>query len=407
MESAELAFDAKRRGEYSRAYDLFQEAYKFEYKAAMLAVKDNAPEPTLSILHRSAASLAMDCNLYREAERLIGFALSGNPPEEIADELRILLEKVNFLRHLELRGIALDPNEFQFTIVGGAVSYGMALMDTILDKFKYIKRLILGTAGRLIGKGFNEINKLNIELYVSEPRASSFAVAFKIGHPREQPLLPTIEDSAANVTKELIDCLDLFNKSEEEQLIEKINDIDYYNDFINAASELIPDGEKIKLVGFTTIQEGVERKVPLTKPIKKIYKIKTDKKSIKILGKLSLGKIVIIDESGKEHSVIIPESMERNILTDLMDRDVIITGIETKKGIKVEDIKGINVINNDLSFYDNNIISSPTRITNTFLLSNDNVRIRCSSCRHEFWINENESKVCPKCGKIVRGPKAK
>ena len=52
------------------------------------------PEPGLSILYRSAASLAIQCGRYREAEQLIAKALSGNPTEEIARELRQLLQNI-------------------------------------------------------------------------------------------------------------------------------------------------------------------------------------------------------------------------------------------------------------------------------------------------------------------------
>ena len=38
-----------------------------------------------------AAVLAIECAQLREAERLIGRALAGNPPADIADELRDLL----------------------------------------------------------------------------------------------------------------------------------------------------------------------------------------------------------------------------------------------------------------------------------------------------------------------------
>ena len=41
-------------------------------------------EPIRSVLHRSAAMLAVECSQLREAERLIGRALSGNPPDDIA-----------------------------------------------------------------------------------------------------------------------------------------------------------------------------------------------------------------------------------------------------------------------------------------------------------------------------------
>ena len=52
------------------------------------------PEPGLSILYRSAASLAIQCGRYREAEQLIAKALSGNPTNEIARELRELLQSI-------------------------------------------------------------------------------------------------------------------------------------------------------------------------------------------------------------------------------------------------------------------------------------------------------------------------
>ena len=83
-------------------------------------------EPTRSVLHRSAASLALECDEIREAERLIGRALSGNPPDEIAEELRDLLEDVYFLRHLSLRGIVLQPDEFQLSLEGDAIGFGIA-----------------------------------------------------------------------------------------------------------------------------------------------------------------------------------------------------------------------------------------------------------------------------------------
>jgi hypothetical protein len=47
------------------------------------------------LLHRSAALLAIDCAELREAERLIARVLAGNPPDDIANELRdLLLEEV-------------------------------------------------------------------------------------------------------------------------------------------------------------------------------------------------------------------------------------------------------------------------------------------------------------------------
>jgi hypothetical protein len=66
-------------------------AFEQERSAADLVADRLDFEPTRSVLHRSAVALAVECAQLREAERLIGRALAGNPPSDIADELRDLL----------------------------------------------------------------------------------------------------------------------------------------------------------------------------------------------------------------------------------------------------------------------------------------------------------------------------
>lgn len=72
----------------------YTKAFEKEREAALLADFVQNPEPGLSILFRSAASLAIQCGFYREAEQLIAKALSGNPSHEIASELRELLQSI-------------------------------------------------------------------------------------------------------------------------------------------------------------------------------------------------------------------------------------------------------------------------------------------------------------------------
>lgn len=98
MECADLAIAAQREDREQEARDLFQTAYDFERQAASLLSARMDAEPTRSILYRSAASLALDCGEEGEAEVLICEALKGNPPEEIAEELRILREQVHIRR---------------------------------------------------------------------------------------------------------------------------------------------------------------------------------------------------------------------------------------------------------------------------------------------------------------------
>jgi hypothetical protein len=82
---------ARQQGDESASLEFLQSAFQQERSAADLVADQWDLEPTRSVLHRSAASLAIECAQLREAERLIGRALAGNPPADIADELRDLL----------------------------------------------------------------------------------------------------------------------------------------------------------------------------------------------------------------------------------------------------------------------------------------------------------------------------
>jgi hypothetical protein len=96
MRLADQASDLRRRGQGPEAAARLRQALEHGRRAAELAAADLALEPTRSVLHRSAATLAWQCGEYREAERLITAALSGTPPETVAEELRDLLLLVYF-----------------------------------------------------------------------------------------------------------------------------------------------------------------------------------------------------------------------------------------------------------------------------------------------------------------------
>lgn len=95
MELVDQAVLARQKGELDRVLEIATEAFEKERAAADLVANQIELEPTRSVLHRSAATLAVECGKLRDAERLIGRALAGNPPQDIADELRdLLLEEV-------------------------------------------------------------------------------------------------------------------------------------------------------------------------------------------------------------------------------------------------------------------------------------------------------------------------
>jgi hypothetical protein len=76
MQLADQADHLRRLGEEQEANARLHQALEHERQAAELAAPDLALEPTRSVLHRSAATLACQCGEFRQAERLITTALS-------------------------------------------------------------------------------------------------------------------------------------------------------------------------------------------------------------------------------------------------------------------------------------------------------------------------------------------
>jgi hypothetical protein len=113
MDLAEAAAVARLKGTPEQAAQLTRQAFEREIQAAALIATTLDAEPTRSVLHRSAASLAIECGELRAAERLIATALSGNPPLEIAEELKDLFIQINLSQYLKRQGIHIDINELQ------------------------------------------------------------------------------------------------------------------------------------------------------------------------------------------------------------------------------------------------------------------------------------------------------
>ena len=90
----EYAATARNKGDTDVAQELMQRALYYEAQAAKLVAANLDDEPRRSTLHKSAASLALQCGQLEEAERLIIAGLSGMPPDDVDAELRSLLLEV-------------------------------------------------------------------------------------------------------------------------------------------------------------------------------------------------------------------------------------------------------------------------------------------------------------------------
>jgi hypothetical protein len=265
MSERDSALSARLAGNDQDALRHFQAAYRLESEAANELTDRRAAEPARSILFRSAATIAKECGLLEEAQKLIYKALSGDPPPDIKMELQDLLEEVNFTRHLELRDVSLSPDELQMALTGRDVGFGIAPADVLISRLQSTENLLVRIAERRLARPYRDHGRRDSSLghfFISVPRAACLAVTFRMGS--LQPSLPTLS-GGEEVIDDFLTCLDLFNREDTNELRALIPDDAYFANFVGLARNLQPDGTKVNMVGFTAIRAGKPRQVALRK----------------------------------------------------------------------------------------------------------------------------------------------
>lgn len=356
MDLAEKAMIARTRGNSAAARKYLKKALRKEQEAARFAVETGVPEPTRSILLKSAAHLAMDCGEGRLAEQLVSTALAGDPPAELAHELRGLFEEINFHRHLDLQGIELQSNDLQMVLVGHAIAQGMAESDEFVHRIETLQKLIYRTSEgeqeleyRTRGAPKRVVQR-PLQLFVSVPRAASFAVSLRVAHEKHQEELQFSESSL--VLDQLLDRLEMFDREEHDALREVMPTPDYFDKFMDLAAKLAPDGERVSMVGFTTQRDGEDRHVKMTRPAqsgRKRQDFVPSKRS-----KRFQGRVFFVNTKDEDHSVIKLLTKDGTELQLQADEDVLqkfagfagrktqltVTGAQTSKTVlQVEDFK--------------------------------------------------------------------
>jgi hypothetical protein len=336
---------ARMRGLREESESLFLQAYEKEREAASLVRNELDLEPTRSVLFRSAAALAMKCGKLRDAEQLICIGLAGQPPHEIAEELRDLFEELNYHRHLSVRGYELSPAEFQISLAGTEVGLGMARTEEVLNRIETATTLVYRTAQRTRGDCYRDKvpRRLKDELqtHISVPRAASFAVSFRISHVSEGP-----QQSLAGVSwpeqiiDEVMTCMTLMQTGDTEGLKHRLRDEAYLNNFLGLSRLIAPDGERVRLVGFTAIKDGSERRVVLEKSQEYVRKLTeavvppTKKEQVTVKGRLLWAdatrpmkgnRLRVVDSAEKQHRIVVREGLG-DIVRSLWEEEVTVTG---------------------------------------------------------------------------------
>lgn len=358
MDCAELALLARLRHDHDEAGRLFRESLELELQA-IREMETDPVEPTFSVLHRSAATLALDCDDANLAERLVAAALSRDAaPSDIREELRDLLEKVYFRRHLQLRGIDLAEDEVQMSLAGQGVGFGVVHSNEFLERVDRASKLIYRIVDRRQGRQFRTGGRLkkaikdDYEVFLSVPRAASFAVTLKLGRPSAQTKLPGISDTA-EVLDEFMNLMGLLSAGDYSTIEAVIPEEPYRTNFLQLGRRLAPDGEDVAVVGFTTMRGGTERFVEVSRPRREIVipeagpSAEPSVERVVVKGILRFadathgdsGQIKIVDEEGHAtHNIKVPEGMMGDIVKPLWDSRVVVTGRRVGNVIIMDDI---------------------------------------------------------------------
>lgn len=108
MDQAETAALCRMRGDLAGFRSAATSALACERDAAQRVASYTEYEPSRSVLHRSAAALALDLEEWRVAEQLACAALAETPPDEIATELRDILEQTRFAAERKMSPVAIS-----------------------------------------------------------------------------------------------------------------------------------------------------------------------------------------------------------------------------------------------------------------------------------------------------------
>ena len=340
MNLVDQAIRERMHGNTKPSLSLFRQALESE-----MAAIDILPERGglgWSILLRSAATLALDCEDYRMAEKLASTALAGDPHPEVVDEIRDVWERANLFRHLEISGIALSNTEVQLSLVGSAAAGGMTYLSELLVRVDSFQKLVYRIAQRKLYKVFrsripSEV-KSGYGAFAAAPTTGSFAIALKLAHARDQSSFPGML-GAEEVISELLDLLEIANRDREDELRSRIPDPNFRQNFVGLSKRLAPDGRRIRQVGFTLVNGKTTRSLAVTTPASRFLTRRMETKGpsrtvVEASGVLRYADAtgrkenrIRLDESdGSSHEVLVPPGLMDDIVRPMWNSHVTVRG---------------------------------------------------------------------------------
>ena len=346
MDWADKAQSARRDRDEDAYTKYMKKAFELEKQAALM-IQSKESEPTRSVLHRSAASLAYKCKMYREAERLVSRALAGNPPREIMGELRRLNRKVLLELRLEDQQVSVSDQEFTMNLDGNQIIEGFAPVDLITHRITKLKKIFWNTIRQTNGMAFGSSAQLKNQkytLWISAWEPSSIDVVLRLGVSGQMSL--SNMGGFDSIFHRVITNFELLNHGDYGPLQNQIADNEYYCNFVALAKEIAPDGDDVVAVNLGALVEGQQREVdfrrqqqhlgdvPLPTLLKSDNGMHARDETITVRGKLQYAdsmdehKIVKLRDfdSKTTWKIVVPDAYMKDVVQPHYDEDVEIVG---------------------------------------------------------------------------------
>lgn len=306
------------------AKKLYAQACDYEEQAAQIVSSSEDNEPSRSILYLSAASLAWCGKELMRAERLVATGLQGSPSQKTRKDLYKLLDDIRYGLSVAEPVVELDEAALDMRLYGDRVRWGSAPLKAVFDRLDNLSRLFFRTYQRLCSQPYQDgrkkstfVTPYSINVAISAP--ASFGVTMKLTRePGES--LPLIDISAQKIFDDVISGIELIDKGEVEILKEKISDESYLTNFITLAGEIAPDGQRINMVGLSTMNRSFAFKSARSS-IKESYKrlkpidVTPGEETISLKGYLDIadrkkGTLLFTDQNDNEYTAKVKEGLE-------------------------------------------------------------------------------------------------
>jgi hypothetical protein len=345
MRLAQLALIARNSGDLAQAEGIAHQAYQYEAQAAYSVPEGKTSEPTRSILFRSAASLAYQCKEFDTAQRLIAEGLTGYPPEQVEKELKDLYSQVTFGQYLQAHQMLLSDEDLRLNLKGDSIGFGTIIYSEFIKRVDNVRSLIDRTVQRLMGNEYQRLGKSQPFQQTICTSEGSFIITFRLAI-SEQQQKPLFFDPA-QIFDEIITGMEFINNSDNDKLKKLLKKDEYYQHFIAMSRNIVPDGDRVNLVGLTTKRKSIcvtrkRHEIELTPKIDDKdddnYEYKEVKGILDFAESRKKDIIGLTTEDGYEHKILVAKGLD-DFVKSYFKELVIVTGLYDGRYIRLTDIR--------------------------------------------------------------------